>query len=93
MRLNCKVMKKWQTSHFYISPPSPFSDLSPLSNKKICTLPPPSPQVTQFWEGPTPPVPLPLVRGGGGGGGGGVQLCKKQLCLRSSSTIDKLIQI
>ena len=42
-------MKKWQRPHFYINPP--FTGLSPLSSKKKSY-----PQVTQFSEGPTPPI-------------------------------------
>ena len=37
---------------FLHQPPPPFSGLSPLSSKKICT---PPPQVTQFLEGRIPP--------------------------------------
>ena len=45
---------------FYINPP--FSELYPLSAKIFG----PSPQVTQFLEGPAPPPPLPpLIREGG----------------------------
>ena len=59
IELNCEVVKKVATSppHFYINPP--FSGLSPHSSKRICT---PSPQMTQFLEGPIPP----LIRGGRG---------------------------
>ena len=52
IELNCKIIKKVATPHFYINPP--ISSLSPLSWKKFRT--------TQFLEGPTPP---PLIRGGG----------------------------
>ena len=38
IELNCKVIKKVATPHFYINP-SPFSGLSPISTKKFCTLP------------------------------------------------------
>ena len=48
MWLNCKVIKKWQPPHFYISPP--FSDLSHLLAKNFIS----RPQVSQFLEGPTP---------------------------------------
>ena len=61
MQLNCKVMKMWQPSHFYINPP-PFQDYSPFLAKFL--VPPPLPQVTQFLEGPTP-APPPLIKGGG----------------------------
>ena len=63
IELNCKVVKKVATPHFYINP-SPFSGLSPLSGKKF-----PTPQVTQFLKVPTPPPPTPptpLLKGGGG---------------------------
>ena len=39
--------------HFYIN--SPFSGLSPLSSKIVRT---PPTQVTQFLEGPTPPLTM-----------------------------------
>ena len=65
IELNCKVVKKVATPHFYINPP--FSSLSLLSHKKIHTS-----QVIQFLKGPTPPPPPPLIRcrvwGGGGQG-------------------------
>ena len=70
IELNCKVIKKVATPTFLHPPPPPFSGLSPLSRKTFCT---PSPQVTQFLEGPTP---SPLI-GVGVGGGGEVQLCQK----------------
>ena len=50
--------KKVATPHFYIKPR--FSELSPLSSKFFGT---PLPQVTQFLEGPTPP--LAFNKGGG----------------------------
>ena len=56
IELNCKVVKKVATPHLYINPP--FSGLSPFSSKKFHT---PPPQVTQFLEGPAPP----LIRSGG----------------------------
>ena len=57
IELNCKVAKKLQPPPPFLHqrPPS-FSGLSLLSSKKIHT-----PQVTQFLEGPTPP----LIRGRG----------------------------
>ena len=61
MWLNCKVIRKWQPSHFYMNPP--FSGLSPLSSKKFCT-PPPSDSI--FGRS----YPSPLIRAGGGAGGG-----------------------
>ena len=51
IELNCKVVKKVATPSISTSTP-PFSGLSPLSSKKFHTAP--SPQVTQFLEGPTP---------------------------------------
>ena len=56
MQLNCKVIKKVATPHFYNN--LPFPGLSPFSSKMFGT----PPQVTQFLEGPTPP---PLIRGKG----------------------------
>ena len=57
IELNCKVAKKLQPPPpFLHQRPPPFSGLSLLSSKKIHT-----PQVTQFLEGPTPP----LIRGRG----------------------------
>ena len=50
-------MKKVATPHFYISPP-PFSGLPPFVAKNVI----PSPHLTQFLEGPTPP---PLIGEGG----------------------------
>ena len=65
MQLNIKVIKKWQPHHFYVNPPPPpiISGLSPLSSKIFGTS-----QVTQFFEGPTPPPPL-LIQGEEGGEG------------------------
>ena len=54
MQLNIKIIKKWQTP-----PPPPFSGLSTLSSKLFGT----PPQVTQVFEGPTPP----FNKGEGGG--------------------------
>ena len=48
IELNCKVVKKVATPHFYINPP--FLGLSPLSSKNRRT----PPQVTQFLEGSIP---------------------------------------
>ena len=71
MWLNCKVIKKWQPSHFYINPP--FSGLSPFSSKIFCT----SPLVNQFLEGST----SPLIRGGRGGRGVPTMIRPDSICL------------
>ena len=57
MQLNCKVIKKWQTPHFYTNPP--ISGLYPLSSNIFGTSPP---KWLNFWKAL---APLPL-RGGGG---------------------------
>ena len=54
IELNCKVIKKVASPHFYINPP--FQVYTPFLAKKFV----PPPQVTQFLEGPTPP----LIEGG-----------------------------
>ena len=61
IELNCKVIKKVATPHFYINPP-PFQVYPPFLGKNVYP-----PQVTQFSEGPTPP---PLIGRGRGGGRG-----------------------
>ena len=61
IELYCKVVKKVATP---ISTSTPVSCLFPLPSKNFHT---PSPQVTQFLEGPT----LPFNSGEGEGGGGG----------------------
>ena len=67
MWLKCKVIKKWQPPYFYINP-SPLSGLSPISSKKICTLPPFSPSDSIFVRS----YPhSPFNKGGELGGGGG----------------------
>ena len=50
MQLNIKVIKKWQRPHFYINPP--FQGYAPFLAKFLVL-----PQVTQFFEGPTPRTP------------------------------------
>ena len=57
IELNCKVVKKVATPHFYINPP--FQVYSPFLAKNFVPLP----QVTQFLEVPTPP---PFNKEGGG---------------------------
>ena len=59
IELNCKVVKKVATPHFYINPH--FQVYPPLLANNFV------PQVTQFQEGPTPPLPHPppLIREGG----------------------------
>ena len=60
MQLNCKVIKKVATPHFYINPS--FSRLSPVFSKMFGTL-----QVAQFLERPTrPPSPHFFNKGVGG---------------------------
>ena len=54
MQLNCKVIKKWQHPHFYINPIPPFQGYPPFPAKVLV----PTPQVTQFLEGPMPPLPF-----------------------------------
>ena len=75
MQLNCKVIKKWQ-------PPSPFSELSSISSKIFGT-----PQVTQFLEGPTLPLPHPCLIRGGREEGGGSNYDKSQCDLKKQNII------
>ena len=55
MKLNCKVKKNGNPPPpppYLCQPPLPtFQDYPPFLAKSLV---PPSPQVTQFWEGPTP---------------------------------------
>ena len=51
MQLNCKVIKKWQTPHFYIFFPF-FRVIPPILEKFLVPT-----QVTQFFQGSTfPPL-------------------------------------
>ena len=58
MQLNCKVIKKWQSPHFYINPP--FLELFPVSSKIFGTFP----KWLNFGRSYPPP---PLISGGAGG--------------------------
>ena len=69
MWLNCKLIKKVVTPHFYINPP--FSGLSPLSSKQFRIPPsdsifgrsyPPSPTSPPFNKGRVPTTKIYLVR-------------------------------
>ena len=68
IELNCKVVKKVATLHFYIN--SPFSGLSPFSSKKFHTPHPPSDSTFGI------SYPHPSFNMGGGGGGGLQQYLK-----------------
>ena len=67
IELNCKVVKKVATPHFYINPLPLFKFIPPFLAKTVVPH-----QVIQFLEGPTPP----FDRSGARGGGEGAQLAK-----------------